>query len=187
MSEHNYAGLAFRATLEKNPDVFTPITDGFINLLEQQQAARRAKDNKAKPPEPVQAEYKRLRSQLFTLQQNVQSTEQKVTNEAGTAQLLEERIDAALKSKKGCEDAGNLRGARSYEHQIQGFETELADVRERHTTNQRYSTTAARELRTWQTENGGRLKQLQKQIASIPHKDGDAHAKELEKEFNTKR
>ena len=161
---HNYAALAFRANLEKNPEAFRPITDGDIAKIEQQQAARRAVEEKAKPTEPLRVELNRLRNQLFTLQQNAHATEVRVNNEAGTVRLLEQRITEAIKSKKQCEEAGNLLGGRSYEHQIQSLEEELADTRERLLKNQRYNAGAARELRTWQSENGPRLLELKKEV-----------------------
>lgn len=164
---HNYAALAFRANLEKDPNAFT-ITDEDVKKIEQRQAARRAVEEKAKPTEkptePLRVELNRLRNQLFTLQQNAHATEVRVNNEAGTVRLLEQRITEAIKSKKQCEEAGNLIGARSDEHGIQTLEEELADTRERLLKNQRYNAGAARELRTWQSENGPRLLELKKEV-----------------------
>jgi hypothetical protein len=110
----------------------------------------------------------KLRGELFNLQQNAKGTEQRVNNEAGNIKLLEKRVTEAIKNKKQYEDDGNLLGARTLERHIQELETELNDTRERLVKEQRYNAGAARELRTWQTENGPRLKELQQQVASLP-------------------
>jgi chromosome segregation ATPase len=164
MSEHNYASLAFKANIEKNRNDFI-ITDADMAAIAQQNASRRKAEEIVKPKEPVKAEFNRLRSQLFNLQQAAKSTEQRVNNEACNVHVLEQRIASALKNKKEHEDVGNLLGARSYEHQIQHFEEELADTRDRLTKNQRSNAQAARELRTWQQEHGARLKKLQNEVA----------------------
>jgi len=165
MSEHNYAGMAFKANLDKNPDLMTFDSVAF----EKQQTARRVAEQKTNPikPEPAQQELNRLRGQLFNLTQSAEGIEQRVNDEAGTVQTFELRITAALKTKRQHEESGNLMGARTYEHQIQGLESELADARERFLKNQHYSVGAARALRTWQTDNGPRLKELQQEIKKL--------------------
>lgn len=161
----NYAGMAFKANLEKNPDLMTfDVTKHEATIKK-----RREAEAKANPPKvtPVQVDLNKLRGELFNLQQAAMGTEQRVNNEAGNVKLLEKRTTEAIKTKKRYEDAGNLLGARTLEHEIQGLENELADARERLVKNQHYNTATARELRTWQTENGARLKELEK-VASIP-------------------
>jgi predicted nucleic acid-binding Zn-ribbon protein len=160
MSQENYAAMAFRANLERDPDLMT----FNVEQIEQKQNEVRAARAAANPPklEPAREEYNRLNSQLFALKQNAHAMEVRVNNGAGNVREFENRITKALKLKKQHEDAGNLIGARSYEHQIQGFETELADAREQLVKDQRWNSGAARQLRTWQTENGPRLKELQK-------------------------
>jgi predicted nucleic acid-binding Zn-ribbon protein len=163
---HNYAGMAFRANLEKNPDLMT----FDVEKHEATQKKRREAEAKANPPKvtPLQVELNKLRGELFNLQQNAKGTEQRVNNEAGNIKLLEQRINTAIKEKKGYIADGNLRGERTVEKQIESLEGELADTRERLVKEQHYNTAAVRELRTWQTENGPRLKELQQQVASIP-------------------
>jgi hypothetical protein len=162
MSEHNYAGLMFRANLEKNPDLMA--FDG--TAFEKQQAARRVAEQKANPikPEPAQQELNKLRGQLFALQQNAKAYEQRVNNLAGNVRLLESQLTTALKSKKEYENADNLLAARNHEHQIQRLENELVDEQEKLVTHRRYNQGAIRELRTWQTENTHRLLELKKQV-----------------------
>src|ERR1700723_1193571 len=149
----NYFSLFVRENLKNRPQDFT-VTDAQLATIERQQAARRAVRDKDKPKEAVQVEYNRLRGQLFTLQQNAKAFEILFNNLAGTVKVLESRITTLLKSKKEHDDANNLLGARSYEHQIQGLETELMDARERLLKEQRWNSSAAREMRTWQTDNG---------------------------------
>ena len=160
--EFNYAGMAFKANLDKNPDLMA--FDGAT--FEKLQAARRVAEAKANPikPVPAQQELNRLRGQLFALQQNTKAYESRVNNFAGTVKQLEFRITEALKAKKQYEDAGNLMGARSYEHAIQRMETELTDARELFIKEQGYNQLAIRTLRTWQTENTARLLELRKEV-----------------------
>jgi len=163
---HNYAALAFRANLERDPNAFT-ITDEGITKIEQGQAARRAVEEAAKPKVSIEVELNKLRIQLFNLTQNAKSMEQRVNDEAGTVELLEKRITEAIKAKRHCEDAGNLVGARSYEREAQRLEEELVDARERLVKNQRYNVGTGRELRTWTTEHGPRLKYLEKEVLAL--------------------
>jgi hypothetical protein len=162
MSEENYIALAFKANLEKNPDLmkFDSVT------FEKQQAARRVAEAKLNPikPEPAQQELNRLRSQLFGLQQNAKAYEIRVNNLSGSVHEFERRLTVHLKTKKEYELSGNLLAARSCEHQIQGLETELIDARENLVKEQRWNGMAARALRTWQTENTPRLLELRKQV-----------------------
>ena len=180
-TEGSYLGLAFRANLEKNPDLMKFDVEQF----EEDQQKHRAAMNAANPPkiEPVRVEFNRLRGQLFDHQQHAKAMEIRVNNEAGNVHEFERRITAVLKLKKEHEDAGNLLGARSYEHQAQQLENELADARDRLVKDQRYNAAAARGLREWQQEHGPRLKELQKEVAKLPENNADTHAKELEGSF----
>jgi hypothetical protein len=162
MSEHNYLGLLFKANLEQNPKLM----DLDITTFQQELAVRRVAAQKLNPikPEPAQQELNRLRGQLFALQQNAKAYEVLVNNTSGNVREFERRITTLLKIKKEHDDANNLMGARSYEHQIQGLETELIDARENLVKEQRWNGMAARALRTWQTENTPRLLELRKQV-----------------------
>jgi hypothetical protein len=165
MSEENYMGLAFKANLEQNPDLMKFDSVAF----EKQQAAHRVAEAKLNPPKPepsVQQELNRLRGQLFSLEQNAKAYEQLVNNASGNVREFERRLTVMLKSKKEYEDAGNLLAARSYEHQIRGLETELADARDSLGKNRLYNKGAIRELRTWQQEHTARLLELRKEVDS---------------------
>jgi len=159
----NYAGLAFKAELEKNPDLFT-ITDASIKNIEKQQAARRKKEDKERPTELLSAELVRLRSQLFAIEQNVKGMEIRANHAEVDVREFEKRITEAIKNKKQHEKSGNLLGARSVEHGIQLLEGELDDARASLAKYKRFSAGAVRELQTWQTENGPRLKELEKEV-----------------------
>lgn len=154
-----------------------------FTAIEKQQVERRAADAKANPtkPEPARQEFNKLNNHLFNLKQNAKAYEQRVNNEAGTVRLLEDRLNTAIKEKKQLEDAGNLMGARTIENQIQGLENELADTRQRLVKEQRWNAGAARELRTWQQENGARLKELQQTITAFEELDEKGFAKEVER------
>lgn len=160
MSQENYMGMAFRVNLEKNPDLMRFDEKEFAATLKKQ----RESAAKLNPPKavPVAVELSRLRSELFDLQQQVNSTKQKITDGEGNIKLLEGHITAAIKESKKYTAAGNLLAARGVEHKIQKFESELNDARDRLVKEQHYSTASARVLRTWQTENGARLKELEK-------------------------
>jgi len=177
-------GLLFKTNLQQHPEVFT-IPDDIAVIIEKQQAVRRAAEEKVNPPkpEPARVELNRLRSQLFALQQTAKATEQKVNNEAGNVSGLEQRINEAIKTKNGYETAGNLLATRNTEHGIQLLEDELSDARDRLTKDQRWNAGAVRELRTWQTENGPRLKELEKEVASIPAFDWDSIRQRVARSF----
>jgi uncharacterized membrane-anchored protein YjiN (DUF445 family) len=170
MSEHSSFPLFVTHNLKTRPQDFI-IPDDIGQRCSEVAKKARAADVAANPPTPEQAkvqlksELNMLRKQLFELQQTAKSTEQKVNNEAGNVHLLEGRITTTIKEQKEYETSGNLIASRSYEHQIQQLENELADTRERLVKNQSYNAGAARQLRTWQTEKGPRLKELQKEVA----------------------
>jgi NAD-dependent SIR2 family protein deacetylase len=163
MSEHSYLGLNLKVNLERNPDLMAFDLEKFEQTLKEKRAAA-VKLNPPKP-EPALQEYNRLNSQLFALTQNAHGLEVRVNNDTGNVREFESRITKTLKTKKQHEEFGNLLGARSYEYQIQLLENELADAREQLVKDQHQNSGAARELRTWQTENGPRLKELQKELA----------------------
>jgi hypothetical protein len=166
--ERNYMEMYFAENLKNRPEDFM-FTDKGLAEFEENMKRMRAKRAAANPikPEPAQQELNRLRGQLFNLQQYAEGIEQKVNDQAGTVQLFELRITEALKTKKQYEESGNLMGARTVEYHIQKLESELADAREVFVKDQHYSVGAARSLRTWQTENGPRLKELQHEIKKL--------------------
>lgn len=177
-TEGSYLGLYIRDNLEQRPQDF------ILNVADFEAASKKRREDelKANPPkpEPVRVEFNRLRGELFRLKQNAHSMETRVNNTAGNIKQHEQSINSACKEKKQYEDSGNLRAARAVEHTIQQLENELAEYRERFVKEQRANTGDARALRDWQTENGPRLKELEKEVASLPTRD---YAAELEKSF----
>jgi hypothetical protein len=159
MSEHNLAGLLFKTNLEKHPEVFT-ITEESLRQIEQNQAARRAQQEKDRVPSKLdlRKEYNQLRQRLFDLQQNAKTFEIRTNESAGKIRLLEQRINDALKEKNIAAGAGNLRGERTYEQAIQRLESELLDAQEEFMKNKRWSIQAARALREF--EGHARIEEL---------------------------
>jgi hypothetical protein len=184
MTQFSSFPLFVSHNLKTRPQDFI-INDEVVAQVERTATARRTARDAANPikPEPARQELNRLRGQLFSLEQNAHATEVRVNHEIGNVRLYEENLGVVLKTKKQHEDAGNLLGARTYERQAQALENELNDARERLVKNRRYNTGAARELRTWQQEQGPRLLELKKEVASLPVQDGDSYAKELETSF----
>jgi hypothetical protein len=159
--QQNFLGLLSK-TMPKDPT----ITTIDIAANEKKAAAFRKAQDKANPVEPVPAkvELARLRSQLFKLQETAKSLEVKVNNEAGNVMLFESNIKKLLVAKKTAEAAGNLLGARNYEHQIQLLETELADAQARLVNERRYNGAAVRELLAFKKEFGPRIEELTKEV-----------------------
>ena len=95
---HNYAGMAFRANLEKNPDLMT----FDVEKHEATQKKRREAEAKANPPKvtPLQVELNQLRDELFNLQQNAKGTERRVNNEAGNIKCLSNESTLPSKRRK---------------------------------------------------------------------------------------
>jgi hypothetical protein len=159
MSQNNFLNL-----VTKNADPKILIPD--IPWVEKQAAKRRAAMDKANPPKPVpeKVELNRLRSELFNLQQNATGCGIRVEQQAGEVDLLETQINEALKTKKQHEDAGNLLGARNYEHQVLRLEKELVRANRLLTERREHNTFAVRELLNWKKEFASRLGELTKEV-----------------------
>jgi len=97
---------------------------------EKKQAARRAEMDKLNPPAKIapKIEYNQLQSRLFALNQDCKAFAVRVNQWAGAIHQLEGRIADLLKHKKKAAEEGNVRGERSYEHQVELLEDELADA-----------------------------------------------------------
>ena len=155
MSEQNYAGLAFRVGLSRNPDLFGHIgPDGefsgeFKKQLDESLKARQVLDakNAVLKAEPAQVEYNQLRQKLFDLKQNTKCFEVRTNEAAGKIRNIEQRINDVLKLKKGAAEMGNLRGERNYEQSIQRLETELGDAEQEFEKNKRWNGQVARALK----------------------------------------
>ncbi len=150
-------GIANAADPEKTREILTFDPDAFARSMK---ASRDERDANTPPVNQadLRREYNQLRQKLFDLQQNARAFETRTNEAAGKIRLLEQRINETLKLKKAASDAGNFRGERSYEHGVQLLESELLDAKEEFSKNNRWSTHAARDLRTF---NGhGRIAEL---------------------------
>lgn len=134
--------------------------------IERKQKERRAFLDKNNPsPEqrvPAQQELNKLRGQLFSLQQAVESTETYVNNIAGTVELLEQRLEKALKEKKRYAEAGNLRAERGAERAVEQLESELDDAKRELTFAKQRSVNATRALKNF--DGYERIAELKAQI-----------------------
>jgi hypothetical protein len=137
-----------------------------MGVLSKETAKRRAAADKANPPEPKPArvELNRLRSELFNLQQTATDCGTRVAQQAGNVELLETQITEALKTKKQHEEAGNLLGARNYEHQVLRLENDLRTVNKLLRVRQEQNSAAVRELLNWKKEFSPLLAELTKEV-----------------------
>ena len=166
MSEHNYAGMAFKANLEKDPSLMTI----DLEKIEAHQKQVRAQRDAAAPPTSkpeLRKEYNALRQQLFNLQQNAKALETRTNESADKIHLLEQRLNEALKLKKEASEAGNLRGERTYERQAETLETELLDAQEEYGKNKIWNAQAARAVREFKFNQNERIAEL-KAILEAP-------------------
>lgn len=159
---HNLLALAFKTNLEQNPEVFTVPADIGKQCAE---AAKKTRELNPVTPEPLKVEYNRLRSRLFDLQQNAKSLEIRVNELAGRVHLLDKRIAEALRLKKQESDKDNLLGARTYEHQVQSLEDELADAKAELQKAMQYNKGAVRQLREFrESPDFDRIAQLKQEL-----------------------
>lgn len=158
-SQRNFMNLVLR-------DVDPALMTIDITANEKKQAEWRAEREKANPPKKLtlREELKTLQKQFFTLQQYVKGTEQTVINRVDNIRGLELRLTEVLSTKKHYEENCNLLAARGYERQACVLEDELSNARKQLLKEQRYSEGAARDLRTFNTAHGSRLKELQKEV-----------------------
>ncbi len=146
MTTHNFAALAFKANLEKTPDLMT-VDTAKIEASANQRRVEMAKLNQT--IEPIRVEYNRLRKEKYDAQQNAKNAEIYFNNIAANVREWQKRVDDLLKRKKKA-TADNLLGEeRSLESQIQRLENELLDERDKLTAAQRNNTLSARALREW--------------------------------------
>jgi hypothetical protein len=161
MSEHNYLGLAFKANLEKNPDLFN------VDLKHVEEAAkkfRKEQDVNLKPilGESEHREYKRLRHQHYVLTEDVKNAEINLNNVAGNVQGYEERINTVLTKKKEATAADRLGEERMLEHQLEQLEGELPALQEELKKAQLRNQLATRALREF--TGAERLVELKKKL-----------------------
>jgi hypothetical protein len=155
----NFLNLVLRAT-DTDPSIMTI----DIAANEKKAAERRATMEKLNPPAKIapKVEYNRLVSQLYILRENAKACEVNVNNIAGEVRLLEERITALLQEKKRHAEAGNLRGERTYEHQVELLEDDLAVAQTRLQGARSQNTGAARALKAF--DGHQRLAELKKEL-----------------------
>lgn len=124
-----------------------------INLAEHEQrmTEHRAKMEELNPPkiEPAEKELRRLRRELFVIEENAKHLEIYTNNIAGTVKLLDERINIALKEKKAYAANGNDLAERGCEHTIQRLERERAEAEKEFQRARRNSAAAAAHLRAF--------------------------------------
>jgi hypothetical protein len=156
--ELNYAGIAFRDVLKKNPDFYAIGPDGeFTEKFKKQMAESakeraelNAKNDKARTILPdLRKEYDALRQKLFNLKQDAKCFETRTNEAANRIKLCEQNINNLLRLKKEANEAGNLRGARTYEQGVVREESALADATEEFTKNKHWSGQAARVLKAF--------------------------------------
>lgn len=139
-----------------------------LNELTERHREIVAKRDAAEPP-PSKAdlhrEYNQLRQRLFDLRQNAKTFEIRTNEAAGRIHLLEQRINETLKLKKAAAESGNLRGERTYEHQVASLESELLDVKDEYEKNKQWSIQSARALKSF--DGHGRIAELNASL-SLP-------------------
>ena len=144
----NYYTAARQALLEKDPDIFT------IDMVkhEENMAELRADRDKSTPPPSkvdLRKEFDSLRQCLFSLKQNAHCFETRTIEAASRIKLCEQNIDNLLRLKQEANEAGNLRGVRTYERGVEQAESALADATDEFTKNKRWSGQAARVLKAF--------------------------------------
>jgi MFS superfamily sulfate permease-like transporter len=125
--EFNYAGMAFKANLDADPDLMA--FDGAT--FEKKLAARRvaeAKANPSKPPVDPYQEYKQLRGTLRQLEQYAANTAIYFTNIAGTLALIETNVKRVEQEKQYAFRAGNNVAVMNWENALPRMRDELADA-----------------------------------------------------------
>src|SRR5438128_3471424 len=106
--EMNYAGLAFKENLRRNPDLFENVTNPEkLNAQLAESAKERAvldaKNAEVRKDSP-RAEYNRLRKELFDAQEWAKNAEVYCNEKANMVKQLEGRINDLLKQKKAAVD-----------------------------------------------------------------------------------
>ena len=96
--ERSYMEMFFAENIKQRPQDFM-FTDKNLPEFEENMKRMRAERAAANPikPEPAQQELNRLRSQLFGLQQNAKSYEQRVNDVAGNVHEFERRLTVMLR------------------------------------------------------------------------------------------
>jgi hypothetical protein len=167
MSEHNYAGLAFKDQLEQHPEVFdlTGLTEK-INATTKAAHERHAANDLARDTKrginTPRAIYNKLRKELFDLQEQARGAGTRLNNAAADEREFQSRVEALLIRKKKAVVDGALGEERCIERGLLAQENELLDSRERLLALQRDNQRAVRALKDWEAAHGAQLADLQK-------------------------
>jgi len=162
VSDHNYFGIAAKANLEKTPDLMTV----DLPAIEAKAAEHRAKMAELNPPKevPAKEEFSKLRKQLYDLQQSAQGAEVRLKDARETVIHWEQAVSSLLKKRQAASIAMELGNMRGYEHNLVAAETDLELAKEHLAKWKKEHTQVGQTLRSWQTENGARLKELEKLV-----------------------
>lgn len=127
---------------------------------------RRAERDAANPPTPEgpAKELRRLRGELFNLEQHAKHSEVYTNEQAGQVKLLESNLAHALQQKKNAAVAGNLLAERNAEHTIKRHEHERDEAVQEFERARRVSAGAAVALKAWPHHE--RLKELQTSLGA---------------------
>jgi hypothetical protein len=161
MSERNILGLAFKANLEKNPDIFTFDEKKFEATQKKLRTERDKQSGGVRQPN-LHAEYHQLRTQLYQLRQTAENAEVYRNNIAGTVQNLEERINSALANKKKASAEDRLGDERYLERIIVQLESELFDANKELKRAEQQNASATRALQKF--EGAERLAELKEKF-----------------------
>ena len=133
--------------------------------LAKRAAEHRAKMEKANPPkqEGPAEELRKLRRELFSLEQCATHTETYTNNKVGEVRLLEQYLTDAINKKKAAVAAGNARAERNYEQTITRLEGEVADAEKEFNRARKVSAEAATALKEWPHRE--RVKELETSLA----------------------
>jgi hypothetical protein len=163
MSQENYFGLALKATLENNPEVFdlTGLDEQLAKAHKERQALN-AKNEEAKPKQPAAKQLRDLKNQLWLHTRACKDSETLVNNHAADVVARQLNIEDLLKRKKNADGENRLGDVRSLEGQIERVEEELADARIALAKAQKFNHATLAQKRAWHQANDERLNELQK-------------------------
>ncbi len=149
MSQHNYAGLAFKDLLENHPEVLDLTgLDAKINATTKASQALHAKNDAARtdPRQELRKEYNRLLNERFNLKQHAQGAENRVNESAGQIRNDEQRLTFLLNEKAKTESP---KGLRNIERSIVDLEEALANEKQKYNRLRTENMNAAKGLKAF--------------------------------------
>ena len=154
MSEHNFAGLAFKDLLEKHPEMFdlTGVPEKIAKTIKDTQALD-AKNAAARtdPKKELRKEYNRLLNEHFNLKQQAQGAENRVNESAGQIRNDEQRLTILLNEKAKTESP---KGLYYIERSIVKLEEELTNEKQKYSRLRTENLNAVKALKAF---DGARL------------------------------